>query len=144
MPLSKSNASYQLLREIYRFARHKKISLFIVGGALRDMLLLRQKENPDIDFCLQNGAINFGRLLARKMRAGFVVLDKERGYCRLVKKMEPPGLKSVVTRGGILERPLPVLALKGAGPCVSARISLNKNLGCSILGRESIDKNTAG
>ena len=97
MPLSKSSPSYRLLREIYRLARHKKIRLFIVGGVLRDMLLLRQKENPDIDFCLQNGAINFGRLLARKMRAGFVVLDKERGYCRLVKSIKDKAYTKVCT-----------------------------------------------
>jgi len=38
--------------------------------------------------------------------------------------MEPPGLKSGVPRGGILERPLSIPALKGK---VFDRESINKN-----------------
>jgi UDP-N-acetylmuramate dehydrogenase len=36
------------------------------------------------------------------------------------------------------KRPKLIRALKGADPCLSARISLNKSLGCSIFGREGI------
>jgi poly(A) polymerase len=57
-----------------------------VGGALRDLLLGRQKANPDFDFAVKRGSISFGRLLAKELRAGFVVLDKEHGACRVVKK----------------------------------------------------------
>jgi len=77
----------EILREVERFAKAKKAKLYLVGGALRDLLLGRKKSNPDFDFCLKKGAINFGRNLAEKMRAGFVVLDKEHGACRAVKKI---------------------------------------------------------
>ena len=58
-----------------------------MGGVLRDLFLNRAKENPDFDFCLKKGAINFGRKLAKQIKAGFVVLDKEHGACRLVKRI---------------------------------------------------------
>lgn len=55
---------------------------------MRDCLLGRKKENPDFDFCLKKNAVNFGRKLATEIKAGFVVLDKEHGACRLVKKIK--------------------------------------------------------
>jgi poly(A) polymerase len=76
-----------LLKKIFLSAKKKKKTLYIVGGYLRDALLNKHKENLDIDFCLRNGAIRFGYKLARQLRAGFVVLDKEHGACRLVKKI---------------------------------------------------------
>ena len=77
-----------LLDKVFRFARGRRIKLFIVGGYLRDIILTRRKENPDIDFCLKSGAINFGRALAKELKAGFVVLDKEHGACRIVKNIK--------------------------------------------------------
>jgi len=62
--------------------------LYLVGGLLRDKLLGRQKQDPDFDFCLSHSAISLGRQLSRKLKAGFVVLDKEHGACRLVKRFE--------------------------------------------------------
>ena len=76
-----------ILRPVYDFAKSRKAKLYLVGGALRDLILNRRKENPDFDFCLPSGAINFGRKLSRQLRAGFVVLDEEHAACRLVKKI---------------------------------------------------------
>lgn len=76
-----------LLKEVLKFALAKKIRLFIVGGFLRDAFLGRKKENLDFDFCLKKNAIKFGHSLAKKLKVGFVVLDKEHGACRLVKKL---------------------------------------------------------
>ncbi len=59
----------------------------MVGGVLRDLVLGREKANPDFDFAVKRAAINFGRNLAKEIKAGFVVLDKEHGACRLVKKI---------------------------------------------------------
>jgi poly(A) polymerase len=82
------NDDLPFLSEIYEFCLLKKKAVYIVGGYLRDLFLNRQKENPDIDFCISKGAVKFGRELSRKLGAGFVVLDKEHGCCRLVKKLE--------------------------------------------------------
>jgi len=76
-----------ILKEIHNFAKYRRVKLYLVGGALRDLILKREKANPDLDFAVKKSAISFGRNLARKMRAGFVVLDKERGACRVVKKI---------------------------------------------------------
>ena len=77
-----------LLAEVSRFAKAKKVKLYLVGGALRDLILGRAKQNPDFDFCLKKGAINFGRKLARELKAGFVVLDTEHGACRVIKRIK--------------------------------------------------------
>lgn len=76
----------KLLQEVLTLAKEKKVRLYIVGGALRDIFLNRKRLNPDIDFCLKGGAIRFGRELSRRMRAGFVLLDEEHGSSRVVKK----------------------------------------------------------
>jgi poly(A) polymerase len=77
-----------LLKPVYNFAKARKVKLYLVGGVLRDLILGREKENPDFDFCLKRGSISFGRNLAKEIKAGFVVLDKEHGACRLVKKIK--------------------------------------------------------
>jgi len=76
-----------LLKTILKFADKRRARLYIVGGYLRDIFLNRERGNPDIDFSLRRGAIGFGRKLAAEIKSGFVVLDKERGACRLVKRM---------------------------------------------------------
>ena len=75
----------KLLKKIFLFSKRNRKNLYIVGGFLRDALLNKQKESLDIDFCLPEGAIRFGHKLARQLKAGYVVLDKEHGACRLVK-----------------------------------------------------------
>ncbi len=75
-----------ILSPVYAFAKKRKIKLYLVGGILRDLILKREKDNPDFDFAVKSGAINFGKKLAGDLRCGFVVLDKEHGSCRLVKK----------------------------------------------------------
>lgn len=77
-----------ILKPIYRFAKARRVRLYLVGGILRDIILNREKDNPDIDFCLKRGAISFARRPARQIKAGFVVLDKEHGACRLVKRIK--------------------------------------------------------
>jgi len=77
-----------LLKMIHTFARKKQVKLYLVGGYLRDIILKREKENPDLDFCIKNSSLKFGLQLAKAMKAGFVVLDKEHGCCRLVQKIK--------------------------------------------------------
>jgi poly(A) polymerase len=84
----KNPREQNLIREISKFAKKKKVKLYLVGGIVRDFILNREKENLDIDFCLKNHAISFAKALSGEIRAGFVLLDKEHGSCRLVKKLE--------------------------------------------------------
>lgn len=77
-----------LLKRVFKIAQENKVKLYLVGGFLRDIFLGREKENPDIDFCLKRNAINFGRKVARGLSAGFVVLDKTHGCSRAVKRIK--------------------------------------------------------
>ncbi|MFA6357531.1 MAG: HD domain-containing protein [Candidatus Omnitrophota bacterium] len=88
MMLKFSEKEKDILKPVYNFALAKKVKLFLVGGALRDLILKRTKVNPDFDFCLKKGALTFGRRLAQEIRAAFVVLDEEHAACRLVKKID--------------------------------------------------------
>ena len=77
-----------LLKIIYLFAKERKVRLYLVGGILRDLFLNRDKESLDLDFCLRKNAISFGQKLSRELKTGFVVLDKDHGACRLVKRVK--------------------------------------------------------
>jgi len=89
MVVFSDNQAENLIKTVYRSAKKKKMDIFLVGGYLRDVVLNRKKDCPDIDidFCLKSGAVNFGRKLAREIKAAFVILDKEHGCCRLIKKI---------------------------------------------------------
>ncbi|MFM7450480.1 MAG: CCA tRNA nucleotidyltransferase [Leptolyngbyaceae cyanobacterium] len=57
---------------------------FLVGGSVRDALLGRQSEYLDLDFVLLEGAVETAQAIARRYRAGFVLLDPERQIARVV------------------------------------------------------------
>lgn len=98
----------RLLKTILRIAKKKKVKLYLVGGYLRDILLGREKYNPDIDFSLSKGAINFGRQVSREIKAGFAILDKTHGCSRVVKKINDKFYTLDFTdfRGRTIERDL--------------------------------------
>ena len=76
----------RILRLIHRYSQDKRVKLYLVGGYLRDIMLKRSRNSPDIDFAIKNNAIKFAAGLAKHLKAGFVVLDKENGCARLVKR----------------------------------------------------------
>jgi len=82
-----SDQDRKFLGAIRSLAVKKRVSLFLVGGVLRDALLNRRKPDPDIDFCLRAHAVRFARECARALNGGFVLLDKEHGCARVVKKI---------------------------------------------------------
>jgi putative nucleotidyltransferase with HDIG domain len=56
--------------------------VYLVGGAVRDMLLSRA--SPDLDFALPSKGIAFARRVANTLYADFVVLDEERDTGRVI------------------------------------------------------------
>jgi len=63
---------------------HRRV--FLVGGALRDYYLNRR--GTDFDFAVDQGSIALSRRLARRLHGVFVLLDREHGSARVVKKQD--------------------------------------------------------
>ncbi|CAN1210639.1 CCA tRNA nucleotidyltransferase [Tumidithrix helvetica PCC 7403] len=59
---------------------------YLVGGWVRDRLLGRQSKYLDIDFVLPDRAVAIASAIAKRYKAGFVVLDAERQIARVVFK----------------------------------------------------------
>jgi tRNA nucleotidyltransferase (CCA-adding enzyme) len=56
----------------------------LVGGAVRDALLGRLGDRPDLDLVVPGDALELTRSLARRLGGSFVALDAERSIARLV------------------------------------------------------------
>lgn len=56
----------------------------LVGGAVRDALLKRHRDDWDLDFVLAEDAVEIARKIARHYHRGFVVLDEQRRIARVV------------------------------------------------------------
>ena len=56
----------------------------LVGGAVRDALLNRLTEQPDLDLIVSSDALELTRRLSRKLGGSCVVLDETRDIARLV------------------------------------------------------------
>ena len=125
----------KILRTVYSFAKRRKLKLYLVGGILRDIFLKRIKDNLDFDFCLKKGAINFGKKLVREMKAGFVVLDKEHGACRLVKRIKDKvyTLDFMDFRGKTIEKDLLHRDFTINALALELQDFTNKNLDSSLL-----------
>jgi tRNA nucleotidyltransferase (CCA-adding enzyme) len=57
---------------------------YLVGGSVRDALLQRYRNPPDLDFVLPEKAIATAKEFANLYGGGFVILDEEREIARVV------------------------------------------------------------
>ena len=57
---------------------------YLVGGAVRDLLLQRQRDYLDLDFVIVKDAVKIAKKIANNYEGGFVLLDKERQIARVV------------------------------------------------------------
>jgi len=71
---------------IQTLARKNKVSVYLVGGALRDSVLNRPC--CDFDFAVSKNALKVARQFADQIRGSYVLLDKEHGCARIVKRKE--------------------------------------------------------
>ncbi len=58
--------------------------VYLVGGAVRDAILGRNREYLDLDFILPIDAVKTAKNIAAHYKAGFVLLDAERQIARVV------------------------------------------------------------
>lgn len=80
------------LKEVFRLARKCEEIVYLVGGTLRDCLLVRNGEYLDFDFALRKNSLIFARKLAQKLNAPFVMLNEPHGCARVVFKYK--GIKA--------------------------------------------------
>ncbi len=73
-----------ILTRIINIAGHSKREVYLVGGLIRDLFLRR--ESFDFDFAVDKDALKFARFVSRKIGGNFVVLDREHGSARVIKK----------------------------------------------------------
>ena len=64
----------QLLRQIGRLADEQGLSIYLVGGVVRDLLLKRK--NWDLDLAVEGDGIAFAQLVADRYGAGLVVFER--------------------------------------------------------------------
>jgi len=69
---------------VQQLARKRSAEIYLVGGFLRDLCLGR--ESRDYDFAVSTGALDLASVFARKIRGAFIVLDRDHGCARVVKK----------------------------------------------------------
>lgn len=69
-----SRERLSLLHELGILADERGVSLYLVGGVVRDLLLRR--ENWDLDLTLEGDGIAFARLVADRYRAGLAVFER--------------------------------------------------------------------
>ena len=76
---------HSLPAQFLHFARKRKISdaSFIVGGAVRDLLL--GKELKDVDIAVKGDALKIAEEFAAEAGGAFVLLDRDFGIARVVK-----------------------------------------------------------
>ncbi len=67
-------ARASLLRALGNLADESGVSLYLVGGVVRDLLLKR--ENWDLDLTVEGDGIAFARLVAVQYRAGLAVFER--------------------------------------------------------------------
>ena len=56
----------------------------LVGGSVRDGLLNKLSQKPDLDFVIPKNAIKFSENLSTKINANFIKLDEKRDIARIV------------------------------------------------------------
>lgn len=78
--------SFHPLLEIIKNILPADQELYLVGGAVRDMLLNRI--SPDLDFALPSNGISFARKVANELKADFLPLDEDRDTGRVVVTQE--------------------------------------------------------
>ncbi|MBN1991646.1 MAG: CCA tRNA nucleotidyltransferase [Anaerolineae bacterium] len=80
--------NHPLLQKTAEFAQARQLEIYLVGGAVRDLLLGRESIF-DLDFAVPADGLRIARQVANALHAAFYPLDPERGTGRVV--YETPG-----------------------------------------------------
>ncbi len=82
----------RVFQEINALSQNLQMKVYLVGGALRDLLSGRQKPGArNWDFIVMRDSLGFAEKLARILNGAYVVLDEESRTARVVLNREIPG-----------------------------------------------------
>ena len=93
-----------LISQLNSFACARGVSLYLVGGCVRDLLLKRPVN--DLDFALEGDALSFARDFAGLLGAAFVTLEEQLPTARVVIRESDFALDFAQFRGGAVEEDL--------------------------------------
>ena len=82
----RQNSYIQLL---YDFAEGMDVTLFLVGGSVRDLLL--KKSTQDFDFTLASDAIKFAKAFSKSINAPFIQLEENPATARVIANYSKDG-----------------------------------------------------
>ncbi|MDE0042261.1 MAG: hypothetical protein OXT74_09510, partial [Candidatus Poribacteria bacterium] len=94
----------RLISQLNSFACARRVSLYLVGGCVRDLLLKRPVN--DLDFALERDALSFARDFAGILGAAFVTLEEQLPTARVVIRESDFALDFAQFRGGSVEEDL--------------------------------------
>lgn len=81
---STPSALVETLARVDAFARSRRLTVYLVGGLLRDQLLGRPFSYLNVDLAVAGNAIEQARALAAHLQGAFVPLDEDVGAARVV------------------------------------------------------------
>ena len=80
--VSRGAAAQPMIQIVYDLARGRQVSIYLVGGSVRDLLL--GTETHDLDFAVDGDGLAFARYVADELRGAYVALDRERKTGRVI------------------------------------------------------------
>lgn len=84
---------HDVLSRVAAFAQTKNLSLYVVGGVIRDHLLGRAKACVNVDLAIPAKALETARILATQLGGAYVCLDEVVGTARVVISSEQERLE---------------------------------------------------
>ncbi len=119
--------TFSPLFESVRLALPDGLSVYLVGGAVRDALL--QKHSHDLDFALPSGGMKLARRIADALHGSFYPLDEERDTGRVV-SVDQNGVRHILDFASF-RGPDPSTGFRQAQP-----ISSGQSLDTDLRGRD--------
>jgi putative nucleotidyltransferase with HDIG domain len=102
--IAQAAARQPMIQTVFDLARAQGVSVYLVGGTVRDLLL--GAETHDLDFAVCGDGLKLARHIADRLRGAFVTLDQERRTGRAILSAEGLYLDFASLRGADLHADL--------------------------------------
>jgi len=102
--IAQAAARQPMIQTVFDLARAQGVSVYLVGGSVRDLLL--GAETHDLDFAVCGDGLELARHIADRLQGAFVTLDHERRTGRVILSAEGLYLDLASLRGADLHADL--------------------------------------